>query len=106
MAIPLLRAQVLSGRRLLSNCPFFHSLPYRTDLVKVKVKVKVTLRLAVYCQSVRLGAKPLVTHDERFLPTEPLRPELFPSSGRLFLYIKNMRPISECFFHVCFAVAA
>jgi hypothetical protein len=29
--------------------------------VKVKVRVKVTLRLAVYCQSVRLGARPLET---------------------------------------------
>jgi hypothetical protein len=30
------------------------------------VKVKVTLRLAVYCQSVRLGVKPLQTHDQTF----------------------------------------
>jgi hypothetical protein len=29
-----------------------------------KVKVKVTLRLAVYGQSVRLGVKPLETHDQ------------------------------------------
>jgi hypothetical protein len=28
-------------------------------MAKVKVKVKVTLRLAVYCQSVRLHSKPL-----------------------------------------------
>jgi hypothetical protein len=34
--------------------------------VKVKVKAKVTLRLAVYCQSVRLGIKPLETHDQTF----------------------------------------
>jgi hypothetical protein len=32
----------------------------------VKVKVKVTLRLAVYRQSVRLGVKPLETHDQIF----------------------------------------
>jgi hypothetical protein len=35
----------------------FFRLPYRTDLVRV------TLRLAVYGQSVRLGDKPLETHD-------------------------------------------
>jgi hypothetical protein len=36
------------------------------------VKVRVTLRLAVYRQSVRLGLKPLEAHDQRiFLPTEP-----------------------------------
>jgi hypothetical protein len=31
------------------------------------VKIKVTLRLAVYRQSVRLGVKPLETHDQTFL---------------------------------------
>jgi hypothetical protein len=41
--------------------------------LKVKVKVKVTLRLAVYRYSVRLGAKPLETHDQRFVSTEHLR---------------------------------
>jgi hypothetical protein len=34
--------------------------------VKVKIKVRVTLQLAVYHQSVRLGIKPLETHDQRF----------------------------------------
>jgi hypothetical protein len=33
------------------------------NLVKVEVKVKVNLRLAVYCQSVRLGVKPLEPQD-------------------------------------------
>jgi hypothetical protein len=32
---------------------------------QVKAKVRVTLRLAVYRQSVRLGVKPLETHDQR-----------------------------------------
>jgi hypothetical protein len=32
-----------------------------------RYKVRVTLRLAVYRQSVLLGAKPLETHDQRFL---------------------------------------
>jgi hypothetical protein len=31
------------------------------------VKVKVTLRLAAYRQSVRLGVKPIEIHDQRFL---------------------------------------
>jgi hypothetical protein len=34
--------------------------------LKVKVRVRVTLRLAVYRQSVRLGVKPLETHDQTF----------------------------------------
>jgi hypothetical protein len=33
---------------------------------KVKVKVKVTLRLAVYRQSVHLGVKPLENHYQTF----------------------------------------
>jgi hypothetical protein len=40
----------------------------------VKIKVKVTLRLAIYRQSVRLGVKPLETHDQTFFfSTELLR---------------------------------
>jgi hypothetical protein len=36
-----------------------------TELISsVKVKVKVTLRLVIYRQSVRLGVKPLETHDQ------------------------------------------
>jgi hypothetical protein len=37
-----------------------------TALHSVKVKVKVTLRLAVYRQSVRRDVKSLETHDQRF----------------------------------------
>jgi hypothetical protein len=43
------------------------------SLTSVKVKVKVTLRLTVYRQSVRLGVKPLETHEEIFFSTELLR---------------------------------
>jgi hypothetical protein len=39
---------------------------YFTSLHSAKVKVKVTLRLAVYRQSVHLGVKPLETHDQTF----------------------------------------
>jgi hypothetical protein len=39
----------------------------------ITVKVKVTLRLVVYRQSVRLGAKLLEDNDQRFIfPTESL----------------------------------
>jgi hypothetical protein len=31
--------------------------------------------------------------------------ETFPSTGRLFLFIKNMLPSNECYFIVCFEVA-
>jgi hypothetical protein len=34
--------------------------------LEVKVEFVVTLRLAVYRQSVRLGVKPLKTHDQSF----------------------------------------
>jgi hypothetical protein len=40
---------------------------YKSQLTQkqLKAKVKVALRLAVYRQSVRLGVKPLETHDQR-----------------------------------------
>jgi hypothetical protein len=38
------------------------------------VRIRGTLRLAVYSQLVRLGAKPLEDHDQSsFFPNEPLR---------------------------------
>jgi hypothetical protein len=40
-------------------------LPYRDSTV-IRIKVRVTLRLAVYRQSVRLGDKPLEAHDQHF----------------------------------------
>jgi hypothetical protein len=43
-------------------------------LIQPSVKVRVTLRLAVYRQSVRLGDSPLETHDQYFyFPPEHLR---------------------------------
>jgi hypothetical protein len=36
------------------------------DTLKSAVRVRVTLRLAVYLQSVRLGAEPLETHGQIF----------------------------------------
>jgi hypothetical protein len=41
-------------------------------LTSVRARVRITLRLAVYCQSVRLGFKSLEDHNI-FYSTEPLR---------------------------------
>jgi hypothetical protein len=41
--------------------------PRQRRAALVKVKDKVTLRLAVYRQSLHLGTKPLEVHDQRFL---------------------------------------
>jgi hypothetical protein len=46
---------------------------YIPPLVSIEVRVEVSLRLAVYRQSVRLGVKPLETYDQRsFFLTESL----------------------------------
>jgi hypothetical protein len=61
----------------LPTCSIVPQPCYRVPLYypssEVKVIVKVTLRLAVYCQSVPLGVKPLETHEYRNFPSEPLR---------------------------------
>jgi hypothetical protein len=45
----------------------------RTGVFQRLSKSRVTLRLAVYRQSVRLGSKLLAAHDQRFIfATEPL----------------------------------
>jgi hypothetical protein len=36
------------------------------DYQLIKLRVRVTLQLAVYRQTVHLGAKPLETHNQRF----------------------------------------
>jgi hypothetical protein len=36
------------------------------EIFRVKVRIRVTLRLAIYHQSVHLGAKPIETHDQYF----------------------------------------
>jgi hypothetical protein len=54
-----------------------------TELSRVRVSVRarvrrVTIRLAVYCQPIRLGDKPLETHDKYFyFPTEHFRLQSF-----------------------------
>jgi hypothetical protein len=67
-----LRLTILS---VVLGCTLYHNnsptsselpIPIFYPIAKVKVKVKVTLRLAVYRQSVRLGVKPLETHDQIF----------------------------------------
>jgi hypothetical protein len=62
---------------------FFRALPYRTPLdwqfrnstvvSQQTLGFGVTLRLQVYCQSVRVGAKPLETHDQYYFSTEHLQ---------------------------------
>jgi hypothetical protein len=67
-----------------------------TGWIKVKVKVKVTLRLAVYRQSVFLGAKPLETRPEfcfKPLPSKSLCNIL--SDERLGLSLMNMIGLSS-----------
>jgi hypothetical protein len=39
---------------------------YSVGFVRVRVRIRVTLRLAVYRQSVRLGDNPFETHDQIF----------------------------------------
>jgi hypothetical protein len=46
--------------------------PEASKLFALQVKVKFTLRLAVYRQSVGLGAKPLEVHGQRFFLNELL----------------------------------
>jgi hypothetical protein len=62
-----LSVQALQSR----SCLFSQSQNYITTGFKVKVKIKVTLRLAVYHQSVRLDIKPLETQDQRFFQLNP-----------------------------------
>jgi hypothetical protein len=46
--------------------PWSSILGVRHEANIVRVRVRVTLWLAVYCQSVRLGAEPLKTHGQNF----------------------------------------
>jgi hypothetical protein len=58
-----------------SPTPLTAALRNSLNSLSAKVKVKVTLRLAVYRQSICLGVKPLETHYQNFFlpPTEPFR---------------------------------
>jgi hypothetical protein len=64
--IPFLPSLLNHSTALSKDFPNYYS-------TKVKVKDKVTLRLAVYRQSVRLGVKPLEDDAQIFFPTEPLQ---------------------------------
>jgi hypothetical protein len=59
--------------RLLRHAGLWWSYSYPPSLGDTCWLVRVTLRLADYRQSVRLGAKPLGTHDHYFFSTELLR---------------------------------
>jgi hypothetical protein len=62
------RAHALTGRRLShnSNPGWRPSLSCHCRPSPLVIRVRVTLRLPVYRQSVRLGAKPLEAHVQRF----------------------------------------
>jgi hypothetical protein len=64
-------SQLSGWRPLHTNLLVFSSqADFQLSTDWIKVKVKVSLRLAVYRQSVRLGVKPLETHDQRFFSNE------------------------------------
>jgi hypothetical protein len=68
----MIRYLVTAPNNVDSSASVLMSLP-SGDCVEL-LRVTVTLRLAVYRQSVRLGAKPLEPHDQRFFfSPEPLR---------------------------------
>jgi hypothetical protein len=60
------------GRSTYSGFPKYLQLQLQ-QLSTHCLRIRVTLRLAVYRQSVHLGAKPLEAHDLYFFPTEHLR---------------------------------
>jgi hypothetical protein len=55
----------------ITNLQLQLSVPGWLPIVRVRVRVKVTLRLAVYHQSVRLGVKPLETQDQILFQVNP-----------------------------------
>jgi hypothetical protein len=64
----------LACHKLASHLRVHRTFTIKTLLLSTTtVRVRVTLRLAVYCQSVPLGGKPLETHDQYFFSTEHLR---------------------------------
>jgi hypothetical protein len=64
-AVPWKRLLTVVILQLQVHRSSFHSLMYR-HVYEVRVRVRVTLRLAVYRQSIRLGAKPLETNGQIF----------------------------------------
>jgi hypothetical protein len=74
----ILMSQIRDFLNLEGQIPVFMSprdrgRTHSTTQVKVKFKVKVTLRFAIYRQSVRLGVNPLETQDPRLFSTETSR---------------------------------
>jgi hypothetical protein len=60
---------------------------------ELRVRVRVTLRLAVYRQSVRLGVKPLEAQEQILFPTELFRSYSLCnilSDERMGLFLTNM----------------
>jgi hypothetical protein len=63
---PFRRLRWHAGLRWRYSNPLPHGLPTST-----RISIRVTLRMVVYRQSVRLGAKPLDTHDQWFFQLNP-----------------------------------
>jgi hypothetical protein len=64
---------VTDTNNILCFRPYWMANVLQVTKLKVEVGIKVTLRPAVYHQSVRLGAKPLEVHDQRFFVTKLLQ---------------------------------
>jgi hypothetical protein len=58
---------------------------------RILIRVRVTLRLAVYRQSVRLGDKPLETHNQNFFFTSPAHSFSGPSPAGLMTLLSQIR---------------
>jgi hypothetical protein len=65
------------SQQRLQACSFYEALLLKCEgleRTEDTYRVRAALQLAVYRQSVRLGTKPLETHDQEFyFPTEQLR---------------------------------
>jgi hypothetical protein len=59
------------------------------SLSQNKVKVKITLSLAAYRQSIRLGVKPLETHDQIFFKLSPCSNRLPISGTKSILILRH-----------------
>jgi hypothetical protein len=66
LIIPNLEYYGMYSRFSVSFCRFMMAPSHLERKYKIGVRVRVTLRLAVYRQSVRLGDKPLETHGHYF----------------------------------------
>jgi hypothetical protein len=78
-----------------------------STLVFIFIKVKFTLLLAVSRQSVRLGIKPLETHDQRFFQLNPCCNSAYVTTSLtrirvcLLWICLAFRRVYKCFYYYC-----